>query len=1219
MQKTSYRRSSSGRFMFLLAIFMLVLPGSILMAQEFTGHVGDPTGASIPKATIVAHNLATNLDSRTVTTGSGDYTIPYLIPGSYTVSAEAPGFETGLHTGIVLQVGQTSTVNFSLKVGSASETVTVNSDTLLDFGKADNGEVVENTRVTELPLNGRDPGMLSILNAGAVWTGSIQWQRPFDDTQANLSVNGGGAGNTALMLDGVSNTASTINNTGNAKISYVPPVDSVQEFKIITNPYDAQYGLLAGGVEDVTLKSGTNRVHGDVYEYARRTWLDANTWQNDWNIANATPGTDLTPYKDPQMKWDQYGAELDGPVRLPKVYNGRDKSFFTMQYENFHEVEPNTVTDSVPSPQWLTGDFSNLVYWTGTAYAPISILDPKNISQNAQGTWVRVPFGPTDTINPTAAANIIPASRINPMALAMMKYYPAPNTQTEPGSNPFANNYTAAGNDVDRYRNVLAKWDQNWSSRDRFSMHYGYWERVEVRSYDGFTGPEQEGQLPHGERSHSFTMEETHTFSPKLLLDFRANVSVRADYSYNGPAFDPTTLGWTAQQAAAMGPAAASEFPYLDISEFASFGTNSNGQTVSNSLSLFPSVTWIKNQHTFHFGLDARFMQSVNDVIGGGNNFWIDRTWTQTNCGSCGSWDPASGNSIASLLLGNPTSGSDAINVKTFWSDHYWAPFVQDDWKLTRRLTLNLGARWDVMPGETERHNQGNYAFDTTAVNPINSEVSVPGYNQILGGVTYLGVNGKPRSGYATGWHNIQPRVGFAYALNDKTVLRGGFGESMRSPQNAPSTFGYSSSTTYQANDPTHPGSTYPNAANQINNPYTTVVQPTGSSLGMLEQLGQGPWFLNPKYQLPSFWNYSLGIQRQFLRNDVLTIQYVGTRLYNGDSSDNINHESAVAMAPCNPQTGGRIETCSNNNIANPFLGINGFQGSSYYNSSTVNALNFTRPFPEFGDIIEYQQNDLRTWYNSLQVTGMHKWSNSLTVHGTWTWSKLMDAGGWTDETYRVPYRSIDTNDFTHRITLSGVYILPVGRGRTFLPNANRIVDGAIGGWELGSLYIYQTGAPWILPNNPNEVYLHSAYVKPHIQKDDGFIRMVAACAQQYQEDSNGVYKLVSLPYDYDGTCSQGASFQQVPTYGRVPGNVYTGIRIPRTHQFDMNLSKNFALVENMKLQVRVEAFNVLNHPLWSENPDGSTNDSTFGTIERGPWGASNLARQMQLSAKVTW
>ncbi len=1211
----------------MLLLLGLSMPASFLAAQEFTGHVTDSTGAVLPKAIVVAHNLATGVETTTTTTSSGDYTIPYLIPGNYAVSANVSGFETGVHTGINLQVGQTSTVNFILKVGSATETVTVNADTLLDIGKADTGEVVENTRVTELPLNGRDPGMLSILSAGVLWTGSPQWQRPFDDTQANTAVNGGQSGNIEMMMDGVANNASPINNQGQAAIAYVPPVDSVQEFKMITNPFDAQFGLMAGAVEDVELKSGTNKLHGTVYEYARRTWLDANTWQNDWFIHTASPGTDLTSYYTPPMKWDQYGAELDGPVILPKIYNGRNKSFFTMSYENWHEVEPNTITESVPGTGWTTGNFTNLTYWTGSGYAPISLLDPENISQNANGTWVRVPFGPTDTINPTSAPNIIPTSRINPVAQKILSLYPAANTSTANGSNPFASNYTVTGPDVDRYRNVLGKWDYNLSSKDRVSLHYGYWERVEVRSYDGFTGPEQEGQLPHGERSHTFTLEETHTFTPSLLFDFRANASVRADYSYNGPPFNPTNLGWTAAEAQAMGPAAASEFPYLDISEFASMGTNSNGQNVKNSLNLFPTVTWIKKSHTIHAGLDLRLWQSGDDVIGGGNNFWIDRTWTQTNCGSCGSWDPASGNSIASLLLGNPTSGSDYIGVKTYWSSHYWAPFIQDDWKVNHKLTLNLGVRWDFVEPETERNNYANGGFNSTTVNPINAIVTVPGYSQILGGVTYLGVNGYARSAYPLTKTDIQPRFGIAYALNDKTVLRAGFGESTRSPENAPNNIGYSSSTNYQSNDPNDPGSTYPNLANQIDNPYSSVVQPTGHALGMLEDLGQGPWTINPKYIIPTFWNYSAGIERQVLKNDMVNISYVGSRLYDGDCSNgsfdgqcpNINHESASAMTNCNPENGGRYENCNNDNVANPFLGISAFNGSSYYNSSTINGLNLTRPFPEFTDMTMWQANVAHTWYNSLQVTALHRLSHALTLHGTWTYSKMMDEGGVNDTTFLVPFRQIDGNDHSHRITLSGVYELPVGRGRTLLPNANRIVDGAIGGWELASLYIYQSGAPWLIPGNPNEVYLHNAYVKPHIQKDNGYIRLVAACAEQYQENSNGVYSLVQLPYDYDGNCAQGANFLQVPSYAPTPDNVYTGIRLPRSHQFDANLSKNFAIREDLKLQIRMEAFNVLNHPLWVENPDGSTNDSTFGTIERGAWGQSNLPRQMQLSAKVVW
>jgi hypothetical protein len=1201
----------------LLFILLAVLGSTPSWGQSFTGRVTDQTGAVVPKARITVHNVATNGYTKAIATGTGDYTIPYLKPSLYEISASAQGFETTIRTGLSLEVDQTATVNFSLKVGAATETVTVEGDALLDFAKADAGEVIENTRVAELPLNGRDAGMLSELVAGASFEGYVGYQRPFDDTQQQLAVNGGGTGNTELMLDGVTNATGGINETGLSRIAYVPPLDSVQEFKIITNPYDAKYGLLAGGVEDVTLKSGTNKIHGDVYEFARRTWLDANTWQNDWNIARATPGTNVSQFETLKHKLDQYGAELDGPIFIPKFFDGRNKSFFTLQYENWNESAPNTTTTSVPSPQWLKGDFSNLVYLNGSSLSPITLYDPLSITQNpTTGVYTRVPFGPTDPVNPTSAPNIIPASRINPMASNILSYYPAPNTAPS-SANPFQNNYTLATPAINKYRNVLGKFDENLSAKDHVSLHYGYWERLEIRNGNGIPGAASDGLLPHVERSNTFTVEETHTFTPTLLFDFRATVAARIDGITGGPAFDPTTLGYSASQVTAMGVSARTEFPYFQVSEFASLGTNSDSSTQSNTLALFPSVTWIKGNHVVHGGLDARFWQSDNNSVGGGNNWSVDRTWTQYNCGSCGSYDPASGNSIASLLLGNPTSGSDTINVQTFWSAHYWAPFLQDDWKVTNRLTLNLGVRWDFLPAEVERHNRTNYGFDFTDVNPINSAVSVPGYSQLLGGITYAGVNGNPRGAYSLGKGNVQPRVGFAFALDSKTVLRGGFGETMRTPQNNAPSFGYSATTSYQSSDPTHPGQTYPNLANQIDNPYPTVVQPSGSSSGMLEQLGQSPWTVNPHYKIPSFWNYSVGMEHQFRQNDMINIAYVGSQLFNGDSHNNLNRWSVAGQQPCNPQIGGNPEICNNAYVPNPFLGVNGFQGSGDYTNTTIQALQFTTPYPEFGSITQWQENATHTWYNALQVTALHKWNNSLTVHGTYTWSKTMDSGGFTDENYQVPSRSIDALDRTNRITLSGVYLLPIGRGRSLLSNAPRVVDAAIGGWELSSLYIYMTGTPWGASNN----YIQSAYVRPHIERATGFIRLVAPCAEQYVQSATNpsLWQLQPFTlYQTDVNC-HGSDFQAVPQYGKTTNTVYSGIRLPRVQQFDTSLSKNFKIVERLGLQIRVDAFNVLNHPLWSEGPDNNFNDSTFGTIERGPSGQSNLPRQVQLSAKVSW
>jgi hypothetical protein len=314
-------------------VLFFCLPACVAYAQQgqaFTGRVADATGAVVPKATVTAHNMDTGVDNTTTTTETGAYTILYVIPGRYTVSARMAGFETAAHTGITLQVDQVATVNFTLKVGRVQDTVTVTADVLLDIGKADNGEVVENTRVTELPLVGGDPTTLSYLAAGVLnnnYQGNV---KPFNNTQANVSVNGGGNGGMALMMDGVSNSTAPLFGQGNANTAYVPPVSAVEEFKIVTNPYDAQYGLMAGAVEDITLKTGKNKLHGSVYENARRTWADANSWKNDYALAHLAPGADRSGLRVATMKWDQYGAELDGPVYVPKFYNGHDKTFFTL-------------------------------------------------------------------------------------------------------------------------------------------------------------------------------------------------------------------------------------------------------------------------------------------------------------------------------------------------------------------------------------------------------------------------------------------------------------------------------------------------------------------------------------------------------------------------------------------------------------------------------------------------------------------------------------------------------------------------------------------------------------------------------------------------------------------------------------------------------------------------------------------------------------------------
>jgi hypothetical protein len=562
-----------------------------------------------------------------------------------------------------------------------------------------------------------------------------------------------------------------------------------------------------------------------------------------------------------------------------------------------------------------------------------------------------------------------------------MSYFPKPNTTPAAGTNPFSNNYSARIPRTDKYRNVLGKIDENLTANDRFSLRYGYWERVEVNNSNGMPGVIAEG-FPYGERSHTFAVEETHTFNPNLIFNFRAVAVARADYNDGGPSgFDPTSLGLSKSLVSQLGASGGSLFPQVEASEFAKIGSVGNTQTISNSLSLLPSITWVKGPHTIHAGLDLRYMQSGADVVNGGLYSYVDRQWTQNHWDY---WDSASGNSFSSFVLGYATNGSATVNTSTLWSQHYWAPFIQDDWKVSKRLTLNLGLRYDINPSMVERNNHGDYAFDTKAVNPIDSEVDhslLPNSEQVLGGITFLGVNGHPRQPYSLTKTNIQPRVGFAYSLNQNTVFRGGFGEMILNPAAGPNSLGYNYTTTFNAS---LDGGKHPYAT--IDNPYPNgITPPPGSSNGLRTALGQSPWFLNPNYKTPSVWTFSLGLERSFLKHDTINVSYVGTRTYNLDSSDNINRRPIPELKKCNLDAGGDPNICSRDYPTNPFKGIKGFEGSSWYTAPTIQHLQLLRPYPEFGAITEYQLNDLKLWYNSLQVTAVHKWSDSLTLHGTWT------------------------------------------------------------------------------------------------------------------------------------------------------------------------------------------------------------------------------------------
>ena len=1221
--------------------------------QQFTGHVVDSAGAVIPAAEVVVHNQATGVDSKTVTTNSGAYTVTYLIPGTYDITVSKESFKTEKKTDILLNVDQTSTIDFLLSVGATTEVVTVNaSETQVELTKSDRGEIIDNERVVEMPLDSRNPFGLFQLSPGTRDTSSSQYPRPFDNVTGNQYVNGSPqVGQT--NVDGMGNDASDAGRAG-----YVPSVDAVQEFKIVLNAYDASYGHSGGSAVDVSLKSGTNRLHGTGDYYMRRPWLDTEDWQSNYN-----------KNKKAKHKRDQYSFEADGPVVIPHLVNGRNKLFFLGSYEEMKDILPNPSynTYSIPNPDWLKGDFSTATYWNSVTNSqqPLTIYDP-----TTPLTSVVDPIdGKTKLAHSAFPGNKI--TKIDPVATNILSYmdYLKPNVDPGAGYAPWTNNYQSLQTEHDLWRNGAVKIDYTQSDKNNFSFRYSKQSRSITANW-GVGAPNSDpangnasGFAP---AAQTYAVQWTHIFSPNLLL----NVGVSA-LNFENNQLEGSTLAYNMTEKLGFASAFYNQLQnnnhFLDISSnglpnasnFAELGAGWLGYSGDrHALDFLPTLTYIKGAHTVRTGVNVNFNQWDNPEGGNGNSFNFSSNFTNQYWNSSDAPGYTSGMSIASLLLGYPNSGTMNWAIHQFWSQHYFAPWVQDDWKISKKLTLNLGLRWDFTTPETERHNKANGVFDATVLNPVSAMISTGtaalGNNTNLqGGMTFAGVNGQSRGAFKMNKLEIQPRLGFAYAINQNSSLRGGVGLNYLSDQSSNGNAdGFSSSASY-TNSLDNGVTPYTATTGQgLANPIPVVPQPTGSSLGYSQDLGKSFSFYNPNYQIPALWSWSLAYEIAPTRSDVFSVSYVGSRVPNNPESTNINAISPQWNAQCDVERGGDRQLCDGDagQIANPFIGISGFSGTSYYNATTLSKSNFTRPFPEFGDITENgATNNGKSWYNSIQAVGSHQMSRSLTLHATYTHAKAMSSGGWVDQLNHVLARQVSTSsDIHHSLTISGVGTLPFGRGRLLFSNTNRFVDELINGWQIAPLYTYYSGLAWRPtdsggssgvqlydtagnwemastggPINKSMGVSHTT-LAPDGSHKNSRIRGVTPCVG-YRDADTGV--VIPSPAATAAGCSSIEFVRTQNSYAVGRTNTDFGVRQPGAYKFDMALSKNFGIPEaskiflgdNMKMQIRADFLNAFNHAAWDEGYNNDPTSIDFGTIGKGPSGPNNTPRYVQLSAKISW
>jgi hypothetical protein len=1158
----------------LLSAALLLMTAGGLAAQEFRatvrGRVVDSSQAALPGATVNVTNQQTNEVATATTNQEGSYTIPFLRPGTYTMTVEMSGFQKYTRSDMTLQVSQTAEINVTMPVAGVTEVVTVSSEApILETSRADRGTVIDSARIAELPLQSRSPMALVVLVAGVNYNAQAIYLRPFDNgALANWSMNGGQTSNNEFLLDGAPNNA----NQGGNNIAYVPPAASVQEMKISTNSYDAQYGRTAGGVVNVSLKSGTNSFHGEVYDYMRRKALASNSF-----ILNTTSRPKTDQYID------QYGFSVDGPIF-------KNKTFFLFTGEKYREGTPAPLVSTVPTAAMRNGDFSGVVDASGRQ---IVIYDPATGRADANGNWIRDPF----------PGNIIPANRINQTARAIMQYWPEPNGSTA-GVAPWQQNLLWPEHfNRDLFWNWVGKVDHNFGANDRAFFRWGENERNEIGNRGNAirSGPGQAGQLPLWRANRALVGDWVHIFGPGTVFNLRGSYTYFLEWSYSDYAigFDSTEF-WPASLVNQM-PAQqiGGLFPVITGSDVATLSRGS-APNRNRNYTVQPNVSLTRGSHNIRGGLDMRWTNVFNENYNNsGGNLAFNRDFTESTLNIN---NPLQGHSFASFLLGAPASGTVDVNPKPHYQWFFMAPWIQDDWRVSNTLTVNLGFRWDINGSVTEENNMLNYAFDPTIVNPVSARVG----QQVMGGIRFAGVNGAPDRPWKLDKDNWQARVGMAYSLNEKTVLRAGYGKYFLNPTSQGNNAGFSLGTALIASTDGGRTPTY-----RLSNPWPSGIEtPPGSSLGPETFLGRGPDFSNPDFVVPNVHQFSAGIQRELPWRISLEATYAGSRSYDREFGFGAyNDPSEAFQAQCDVTLGGSRTFCDQL-LPNPFFGVAGFEGTTRFTNPTLARFELNRPFPAFGQMDRNQNNIGKLIYDSAQFVANKRWARGVTINASYTFvPRWTEIGGYVDAVSGLLNEGPYFSHRPHRIAGSGVWELPWYRDQ------RSIMGYLLGGWSIAPALVYQSGQPWEMPGNVD--------LAPGIDLDDvalpgkkegQFIYGVKPCIGQRQ--ANGTYSLISVSQAYG--CTEPYFLIREAFQRRTAMTRYDEFRRPGMFMLDVNFAKTTPITDRVRLQVRLEAFNLLNSPQYDERQyNTDTNSADFGRINRNSTGQSGFQRFIQMGFRL--
>lgn len=1168
-----------------------------VLAQEFrgqiTGRVTEASGASVTNAKVTVTNTATGVSSNAVTDDNGDYKVLFLIPGPYTVSVEAAGFKKTVRSNIEIRVGDKVSLDLTLEVGALQETVNITADTpLLEAASASAGQVIDQRRISELPLSDGNPFVLSRLAPGIAYTGDLKFSRPFDNAGTSSVVADGAPGRNEFTLDGTPNMAS---GGGVGRVAFVPPADAVQEFKVETAAYDGQTAHTAGATVNVTLKSGTNELHGTVYEFVRNDILSGNDFfLNRTNLAaNPSRDRDQDGKADRDaLRYNRYGFTVGGPIWLPKWlgpfgYDGRNRSFFFFAYEGLKDTFPEPGLFTVPTAKMRQGDFSELL-------PSIVIYDPA--TARAEGSRVRRDPFPN---------NVIPTNRLSPIALNYIKYYPLPN---QVGNAQQQNNFISGNPRTDDFYSNSFRYDQTISEKQRFFFRFTYNNRVEAR---GAAAGVVNGIKPTGNFLYRINSGSTYDYlynlTPTTVLNMRVGFS-----RFNEPnirqhegAIAPASLGFPQATAALFGPE--EYLPRFEISGYAALGDSVGGGTTHNIYSFQPMLTKIAGRHSIRMGYDLRSYRENAYGPGHsagrydfGNNFV--RGPLDNSAGA------AVGQSLASMLLGLPTGGLIDRNAARSNQTLYHGAFIHDDWKITSRLTLNLGLRYEYEGATDERYNRNTRGFDFFADSPIEAAAKaaygaspipeIPAANfRVKGGLLFA--TSTDRGFWKPDPNNVQPRLGFAFKLTDKVVIRGGWGV-----YTVPFVIAGVNQSGFSLATPIVPsvdnGLTF--QANLANPFPTGVLSPLGAALGLSALLGQNASFLPAQVDNTQAQRWSFGGQWEMPGNWLLELQYVGNRGYDGVVGTNLFNtvpKQYLSTSPIRDQATINFLTAT---VPNPFRNL--IPGTGL-NGATVQRQQLLRPLPQFGTISGIANNGSSN-FHSGQARVEKRFSRGFTTLVSYTWSKFIVEDSFLNEVDTTFERRLSDADIPHRVVVSGIWELPFGRGRKWGSSWHRALDTVAGGWQVQGIWQAQNGRPMTIGNvyyngdiTKLKTTVNSSRVDSTTFDISGFYFNDAAV------QTNGVVDPNKQRND--------PRIQLANNYRTLPSR-FSGFRGTALNLWDLSVSKNFVFTERIKLQLRTEFLNAFNTPFF-DNPNLTPNNANFGRLTS----QNNLPRNIQIGLRLVF